>query len=184
MQLGVYGARRLGGKLTFDGALGWGRGKGDLSLVGGPRSITAPYHSERFVVRGDLTGDFGWGGNSVRVEPQFGLLYAEEHLDAFTDSDGGVAPADQLWLARLGLGPRLIWQLERSAMHAHLRVNLDAHNLVASDERTEEVSASLGFGHRWRIDELGFLELSASFDGLRSGWFSSASYGLTYEQKF
>ena len=184
VQLGLYGARRLNGRLTVDGALGWGRGKGDLSLTGAPQSVTASYHSQRLAARGDLTGDFGWGGERLRIEPQVGLLYTEEDLDAFTDSDGGAAPSERLWLARLGFGPRLTWRLENGATHALLRMNLDAHNLGASDERRKEVSASLELGHRWRINERDFLELSASFDGLGSGWFSSASFGLRYERRF
>ena len=142
VQLGLYGAHRLSETLTVDGALGWGRGKGDLSLVGGP--VTASYRSERIAVRGDLTGDFGWGGERLRVEPQIGLLYAEEGLDAFTDNMGGEAPSERLWLARLGLGPKVTWSLEEGTMHGKLRVNLDAHNLESDGGRTEEVS-----GPRW-----------------------------------
>ena len=184
VQLGVYGARRLTGRLTVDGALGWGRGAGDLSLAGGPRRVTASYRSERFVARADATGDFGWGGGALRVEPQIGLLYAGERLGGFTDSEGGTAPPERLWLARLGFGPRLAWERGNVAVHARLRVHLDAHNLGASAGRRREVSASLELGHRWRLDEGNSLDLSASLDGLGSGWFSSASFGLTYESRF
>ena len=184
VQLGLYGAHRLSETLTVDGAVGWGRGKGDLSLVEGPYPVTASYRSERMAVRGDLTGDFGWGGEGLRVEPQIGLLYAEEDLDAFTDDMGGEAPGERLWLARLGLGPKVTWRLEESTTHGKLRVNLDAHNLASDEGRSEEVSASLELGHRWQIDERSTLDLSASVDGLGSGWFSSGSVGLRYELKF
>ena len=184
VQLGVYGARRLSDALTLDGALGWGRGEGDLSLVGGPYPVTASYRSERFVVRGDVTGDFGWGGDGLRVEPQIGLLYALEDLDAFTDSLGGATPSDRLWLARVGLGPKLTWSRADSTTHGKLRVNLDAHNLEAPGEDREEVSASLELGHRWRIDERSSLDVAVGFDGLGSDWFTSNSFGLTYELRF
>ena len=183
VQLGLYGAHRLSETLTVDGALGWGRGKGELSLVEGA-AVTASYRSERIAVRGDLTGDFGWGGEGLRVEPQIGLLYAEEGLDAFTDSVGSEAPEERLWLGRLGLGPKVTWSLGESTMHGKLRVNLDAHNLESDGGRTEEVSASLELGHRWRIDKGSTLDLSASFDGLGSGWFSSGTVGLRYEARF
>ena len=184
VQLGLYGAHRLSETLTVDGAVGWGRGKGDLSLVEGA-PVTASYRSERIAVRGDLTGDFGWGGEGLRVEPQIGLLYAEEGLDAFTDSTGSEAPEERLWLARLGLGPKVTWSLgEGGTMHGKLRVNLDAHNLDSDEGRTEEVSASLEVGHRWRIDKGSTLDLSAGFDGLGSGWFSSGTVGLRYEARF
>ena len=184
VQLGLYGAHRLSETLTVDGALGWGRGKGDLSLVEGA-PVTASYRSERIAVRGDLTGDFGWGGEGLRVEPQIGLLYAEEGLDAFTDSMGSEAPEERLWLARLGLGPKVTWNLgEGGTMHGKLRVNLDAHNLESDEGRTEEVSASLELGHRWRIDKGSSLDLSVDFDGLGSGWFSSGTVGLRYEARF
>ena len=183
VQLGLYGAHRLSETLTVDGAVGWGRGKGDLSLVEGA-PVTASYRSERIAVRGDLTGDFGWGGEGLRVEPQIGLLYAEEGLDAFTDSVGGEGPEERLWLARLGLGPKVTWHLGESTMHGKLRVNLDAHNLDSDEGRTEEVSASLEVGHRWRIDKGSTLDLSAGFDGLGSGWFSSGTVGLRYEASF
>ena len=184
VQLGVYGARRLSDALTLDGALGWGRGEGDLALVGGSYPVTASYRSERFVVRGDLTGDFGWGGDNLRVEPQIGLLYAQENLDAFTDSLGGATPSDRLWLARVGLGPKLTWSRAGSTTHGKLRVNLDAHNLEAPGDDREEVSASLELGHRWRIDERSSFDIAVSFDGLGSDWFASNSFGLTYEIQF
>ena len=65
-----------------------------------------------------------------------------------------------------------------------LRVNLDAHNLASDEGRTEEVSASLELGHRWRIDKGSSLDLSVDFDGLGSGWFSSGTVGLRYESRF
>ena len=184
MQFGVYGAHRLSETLTVDGALGWGRGRGKLSLVEGVYPVTASYRSERIAVRGDLTGDFGWGGDGLRVEPQIGLLYAEEDLDAFTDNLGGEAPGERLWLARLGFGPKVTRSLEESTTHGKLRVNLDAHNLESDEDRTEEVSASLELGHRWQIDERSSLDVSVSVDGLGSGWFSSGSVGLRYELSF
>ncbi len=183
VQLGLYGAHRLNETLTVDGAVGWGRGKGDLSLVEGA-PVTASYRSERIAVRGDLTGDFGWGGEGLRVEPQIGLLYAEEGLDAFTDSVGSEAPEERLWLGRLGLGPKVTWSLGNGTMHGKLRVNLDAHNLESDGGRTEDVSASLELGHRWRIDKGSSLDLSAGFDGLGSDWFSSGTVGLRYEARF
>ena len=183
VQLGLYGAHRLSETLTVDGAVGWGRGKGELSLVEGA-PVTASYRSERIAVRGDLTGDFGWGGEGLRVEPQVGLLYAVEGLDAFTDSVGSKAPEERLWLARLGLGPKVTWSLGEGTMHGKLRVNLDAHNLESDEDRSEEVSASLELGHRWRIDKGSSLDLSAGFDGLGSDWFSSGTLGLRYEARF
>ncbi len=184
VQLGLYGAHRLSETLTVDGAVGWGRGKGDLSLVEGA-PVTASYRSERIAVRGDLTGDFGWGGEGLRVEPQIGLLYAEEGLDAFTDSVGGEGPEERLWLARLGLGPKVTWNLgEGGTMHGKLRVNLDAHNLESDEGRTEEISASLEVGHRWQFDKGSSLDLSVDFDGLGSDWFSSGTVGLRYEARF
>ena len=184
VQLGLYGAHRLSGTLTVDGALGWGRGKGDLSLVGGRQPVTASHRSERFAVRGDLTGDVGWSGDGFLVEPQVGVLYAQEDLDALTDSAGGVAPEERLWLARLGFGPKVTWSQGDRAVHGKLRVNLDAHNLDASGDDREEVSALLELGHRWQIDARNALDLSGSVDGLGADGFSSMSFGLTYEAQF
>ena len=183
MQFGVYGAHRLNETLTVDGALGWGRGRGKLSLVEGA-PVTASYRSERIAVRGGLTGDFGWGGEGLRVEPQVDLLYAEEDLGAFTDDMGGEAPGERLWLARLGFGPRVTVSQEEGTTHGKLRVNLDTHNLESNEDRTEEVSASVEVGHRWQIDEWSSLDVSVSVDGLGSDWFSSGSVGLRYELSF
>ena len=183
-QLGLYGARRLGKALILDGALGLGRGDHDLSLVGGPYPVAATHRSTRLVARGDLTGDFGWGGAGPRIEPQLGLLYAREDLDAFTDSRGGVAPGERLWLARIGFGPRLTWQRSDGATRASLRMNFDAHNLGPSGEDMEEVSAALELGQRWRLGVRSSLDVSAGVDGLGSDWFSSTSFGLTYEGAF
>ena len=183
-QLGLYGARRFGEALTLDVALGWGRGDHDLSLVGGPYPVEASHRSTRLVARGGLTGDFGWGTAGLRIEPQLGLLYAGEDLDAFTDSLGGVAPGERLWLARLGIGPKLTWRRGEGATRARLRVNFDAHNLGPSGEDREEMSAELEVGHRRRLGARGSLDLSAGVDGLGSDWFSSTSFGLTYEGAF
>ena len=183
-QFGLYGARRFGEALTLDGAVGWGRGDHDLSLVGGPYPVEATHRSTRLVARGDLTGDFGWGGRGVRIEPQLGLLYAEEDLAPFTDSLGGTAPGERLWLARLGFGPRLTWRRGDGATRASLRVNFDAHNLGPSGEDRDEVSAALELGHRRRLGARGGLDLSAGIDGLGSDWYSSTSFGLTYEGAF
>ena len=183
-QLGLYGARRFGEALTLDGALGWGRSDHDLSLVGGPYPVDATHRSTRLVARGDLTGDFGWGRAGLRIEPQLGLLYAREDLDAFTDSLGGAASDERLWLARLGFGPRLTWRRGDGATRASLRVNFDAHNLGPSGEDMEEMSAELEVGHRRRLGARGSLDLSAGVDGLGSDWFSSTSFGLTYEGAF
>ena len=182
--LGLYGARRFGEALTLDGALGWGRGDHDLSLVGGPYPVEATHRSTRLVARGGLTGDFGWGTAGLRIEPQLGLLYAEEDLDAFTDSLGGAAPGERLWLARLGFGPRLTWRRGDGATRARLRVNFDAHNLGPSGEDREEMSAEFEVGHRRRLGARGSLDVSAGVDGLGSDWFSSTSFGLTYEGAF
>ena len=184
MQFGVYGAHRLNETLTVDGALGWGRGKGDLSRVEGPYPATASYRSKRIAVRGGLTGDFGWGDDGLRVEPQIDLLYAEEDLGAFTDDMGGEAPGERLWLARLGFGPKVTRSLGENTTHGKLRVNLDTHNLESNEDRTEEVSVSVEVGHRWQIDERSSLDVSVSVDGLGSGWFSSGSVGLRYELRF
>ena len=184
MQFGVYGAHRLSETLTVDGALGWGRGRGKLSLVEGAYPVTAAYRSERIAVRGGLTGDFGWGGDGLRVEPQIDLLYAEEDLDAFTDDMGGEAPGERLWLARLGFGPKVTRSLGENTTHGKLRVNLDTHNLESAEDRSEEVSVSVELGHRWQIDERSSLDVSVSVDGLGSGWFSSGSVGLRYELSF
>ncbi|MDE0713977.1 MAG: autotransporter outer membrane beta-barrel domain-containing protein, partial [Gammaproteobacteria bacterium] len=183
VHLGFYGARRLSETLIFDGAVGWGRGWNDLSMAFGPEALTASYRSERLTARGDLTGDFGWGSGPLRVAPQIGLLYAEERLGAFTDSVGGAAEADELWLARVGFGPRLTWTLTDSVTHMRLRVNLDAHNLDQSGARREEVSAAFEAGHGWQIDERSSLDLSGSVDGLGSGWFSSGSLGVQYQRQ-
>ena len=182
--LGLYGARRFGEALTLDGALGWGRGDHDLSLVGGLYPVEATHRSTRLVARGDLTGDFGWGTAGLRIEPQLGLLYAGEDLDAFTDTLGGVARGERLWLTRLGFGPKLTWRRGIGATRARLRVNFDAHNLGPSGEDREEMSAELEVGHRRRLGARGSLDLSAGVDGLGSDWFSSTSFGLTYEGAF
>ena len=184
VQVGLYGARRLGERLIFDGALGWGRGRGDLRLDYAPEAITASYRSQRVTVRGDLTGDFGWAEGPLRIAPRIGVLYARERLGAFTDSVGGLGSSDRLWLARVGLGPDLTWSLPASTTTLQLRVNLDAHNLDPSGRRREEISAALEAGHSRRIGDRALLDLSAGFGGLGSGGFSSGSLGLRSQLDF
>ena len=46
------------------------------------------------------------------------------------------------------------------------------------------MSAALELGHRRRLGARGGLDVSAGVDGLGSDWFSSTSFGLTYEGTF
>lgn len=182
VQVGLYALHRPGGNLTIDGALGWGRGDGELSLAGD--TVTASCRSRRLAVRGSLTGDFGWGGGGLRVEPQVDFLHAREDLDAFTGSVGRGAGSERLRMTRVALGPRAVWELEDGSAHGKLRVNLDSHNLNAAGRSRDEVTASLELGRRWQIDDRSSLDLSADFDGLGAGRFSSGSFGLTFDRRF
>lgn len=130
------------------------------------------------------TGDVGWGGGGLRVEPQLDLLYAQEALDGFIDSLGHDAPSEQLRRVRLGFGPKVTWELDESTTFGTLRVNLESHNLESAEDRSKDISASLELGHRWEIDGARVLDLSAHVDGLGMGWFTSLSLGLRYVMEF
>ena len=97
---------------------------------------------------------------------------------------GGATPSDRLWLARAGLGPKLTWSRPNSATLGKLRMNLDANDLEALGDDREDVSVSLELGHCWQIDERSSLDVAVGFDGLGSDWFTSNSFGLTYELQF
>ena len=187
VQFGLYGGHRLGGALILDAAAGYGRGAGELSLPGGSgRPVTATYDSDRLAIRIGVTGDFGWGGDSWRIEPQLELLHTEEDLGAFTDSLGAVAPADRLWLTRLGFGPRLVWTRGNSTTRANLRANLDTHSLGSEDATAEanQWSGAIQLGHGWQPHDRISLDFSGSYDGLGSEWFSSSSLGLNLRWRF
>ena len=164
-QVGVYGATYLSDALILDGALAYGFGRPELSMVEGGNEVRAKYDTKRFTIRADLTGGISWSEGAVVVEPQVGVLHVQEKLGAFTDSTGAPGAAETLRLTRLGVGPRLTWALPNGVFTGRARLNWDRHNLEGDGDKVSDLSASLDARLRYDLEG----GLSAEFFGAADG---------------
>ena len=105
--LGPYMAARLHQNLLFDGRVGWGLSSNQFSPLG---TYTDKSSSERWLVKGQLTGDFKW--NSWQLQPQLGVVYYSEEQKAYRDSLGILIPGQQVSLGRFTFGPKVSSQFE------------------------------------------------------------------------
>ena len=78
---GPYMVARLHKNLLFDGRAAWGQSENDVSPFG---TYTDQFDTTRWLLRGQLTGDFKAG--QLQLAPHVGVLYFEEKQEAYTDS--------------------------------------------------------------------------------------------------
>ena len=98
--VGPYVVARLHRHLLFDGRVAGGRSTNDATIA----ANTGSFDTSRWLVKGQLTGDFNSGG--WRIAPHVGVIYFKEDQDAFTDSAGNAVGSQTVKLGRLTFGPR------------------------------------------------------------------------------
>jgi hypothetical protein len=106
---GPYAVWRIADALILDGLVLYGRSDNQVDPLG---LYEDDFETERFMVRGNLTGEFVSG--AWRLRPQAGLTHFEETQSAYTDSLGIVIPEQTLALGRLRAGPQVAWRQERA----------------------------------------------------------------------
>ncbi len=183
-QLAVYGARRLAGGMILDGAIGYGKGTPDLVREVGGVTTRAGYQAERYTIRTGLTGDYRRGDSQVvTINPRVDLLYSENRLGAYTDSDGGIGTGETLRLARVSLGPKLEWRLGRGRLTGTLQLDWSRDNLGDDGQSAETVSAAT----RWRMFAPlgpGLVDLQIGIDGVGRSGYRSTTSALSYKVEF
>ena len=104
---GPYMVTRLHENFYFDGRLAWGQSDNDINPVG---LFTDSFETERWLARGQLTGDFR-AGNWL-FSPHVGVIYFEENQQAYMDSLGILVPEQTVSLGRMTFGPKISYRVE------------------------------------------------------------------------
>ena len=99
--LGPYMAARVHKSILFDSRIAWGRSDNDFAVG----SSTGSFDTDRWLVKGQLTGDFQ--NNGWHLAPHVAILYFKEEQDATTDSLGNVIGAQTVELGRVTFGPKI-----------------------------------------------------------------------------
>ena len=99
---GPYVVARLSEHLIFDARAAWGTSDNNVSPF---NTFTDSFDTERWLVRGTLTGQFdidGWF-----LAPQAGIIYFKEKQKSYTDSLGVFIPSQTISLGRVTFGPKI-----------------------------------------------------------------------------
>jgi len=100
--IGPYLAARLHDKLLFDGRAAWGQSDNHVNPFG---TYVDSFDTDRWLVRGQLTGDFNLA--NLRILPSVGVIYFEEEQKAYTDSLDVFIPGQTVSLGRVTFGPKI-----------------------------------------------------------------------------
>ncbi len=100
--VGPYVVARVHQNLIFDGRTAWGRSNNDVSP---DRTYTDSFATDRWLVKGTLTGDFDYG--SWHFAPHVGMIYFEEVQEGYTDSNGLAIGSQTVSLGRVTFGPKV-----------------------------------------------------------------------------
>ncbi|MGI9405263.1 MAG: Ig-like domain-containing protein [Hyphomicrobiaceae bacterium] len=100
--VGPYLVHRLHDNLIFDGRVAIGRSDNEVSPYA---TYTDSFEGERWLAKGQLTGDFRFG--AINVAPHVGVIYFEERQKAFTDHNGVAIDSQTARLGRLTFGPQV-----------------------------------------------------------------------------
>lgn len=104
---GPYVVARLTRNLIFDARAAAGTSDNEVSPLG---TFQDDFDTTRFLIRGQLTGDFTI--ESVIFNPFVQLLYLTEKQYGYTDSLGNRIPSQTLSLGRFKFGPKVSTQLQ------------------------------------------------------------------------
>ncbi len=102
--IGPYLVARLNKYLIFDSRAAWGVSDNEINPMG---DYVDNFDTERWLVRGRLTGDFQQG--AWRFSPHVGIIYFEEEQEAYVDSLGSPIPSQSITLGRVTFGPKVIY---------------------------------------------------------------------------
>ncbi len=118
--IGPYVAARLHQNLLFDGRAAWGQSDNKVSPFG---TYKDSFDTDRWLVRGQLTGDFKV--DHWQFSPHVRVIYFEEEQKAYRDSLGVFIPGQTISLGRLTFGPKVSTSFKTadgSVMSPHLSI--------------------------------------------------------------
>ncbi len=100
--VGPYVVYRLHDNLIFDGRAAWGQSSNTVSPYS---TYSDDFNTERWLVKGQLTGDFQFG--AIHFAPHAGIIYFEEQQKGYTDSLGNAIGQQKVELGRFTFGPKV-----------------------------------------------------------------------------
>ncbi|NKB54586.1 MAG: autotransporter domain-containing protein [Rhizobiaceae bacterium] len=181
--VGPYMVARLGEHLYFDTRAAWGLSHNSVNPL---NLYEDDFDTERWLIRGQLTGQFSLG--ALTVSPMVRGLYFREKQQSYVDSLDNIIPQQTISLGRLVFGPTLS---ARYATDSGLVVepNLAVHGVwnfdpadtadidnIASLASSQDIHARIETGLTLRYGEGLSITGTAFYDGL--GDDSGESYGV------
>ena len=91
----------------MSGRAAWGQSENDVNPFG---TYTDQFDTTRWLLRGQLTGDFQAG--NWHLAPHIGVLYFEEEQNSYIDSLNIFIPSQTISLGRLTFGPKISTRIE------------------------------------------------------------------------
>ena len=104
---GPYMVTRLDKHLIFDAYAAWGQSDNDTRTGTDPKDN---YETERWLLAARLTGDFNI--ENFNIQPHIGLIYFQETIKGYQDSNDIYIPGQTIELGRLTFGPKLTARFE------------------------------------------------------------------------
>lgn len=170
--VGPYIVGRLGDNLIYEGRGLWGRSDNNVNPLG---TYTDNFQTERWMVKGAVTGDFSAG--PWKFAPAVSAYYFEETQELYIDTLGNTIEEQMIDLGRLAFGPKISFDRALSdeiVMTPHIKlqgiwdfnpsdqVDLDGVAVYS----TGEVRARIEAGVDLSVLTGGSLSLSGFYDGL------------------
>jgi len=105
--IGPYLAARIHQNLILDGRAAWGQSYNNVNPLG---LYEDDFNTNRWLVRGQLTGDFAWG--NWTFNPSAGISYFSEKQKSYVDSLNITIPSQTITLGRAEAGPEVRYNLQ------------------------------------------------------------------------
>jgi len=105
--IGPYLAARIHQNLILDGRAAWGQSYNNVNPLG---LYEDDFKTNRWLVRGQVTGDFSWG--NWTFNPSAGISYFSETQKSYVDSLNITIPSQTITLGRAEGGPEVRYNLQ------------------------------------------------------------------------
>jgi len=105
--IGPYLAARIHQNLILDGRAAWGQSYNNVNPLG---LYEDDFNTNRWLVRGQVTGDFSWG--NWTFNPSAGISYFSETQKSYVDSLNITIPSQTITLGRAEAGPEIRYNLQ------------------------------------------------------------------------
>ncbi|MEM8540149.1 MAG: invasin domain 3-containing protein [Pseudomonadota bacterium] len=179
--IGPYIVGRLGENLILEGRGLWGRSENDVNPLG---LYTDNFQTERWMVKGSVTGDFSVG--TWKFAPAISAYYFEETQEAYIDNLGFEIDEQTIDLGRVTFGPKVSFDRKLGddvVITPHIKLegiwDFDPSDQVdlngVAIYSTEEVRARIEAGVEFQSPTGSLLSISGFYDGL--GTESLEAYG-------